>query len=444
MKLHFLHRFALVAFIPVMIASAPAGAEADLTRYVALGDSLTAGVISASVGERGQLASYPRQLHDRAGSGSFAQPLVSDPGIPARLTLKSLSPLIISPEPGSGSPINLAAPSYQNLGVSGARVHDTLTNRGVGSSHALVLRGLGTAVEQAVAQSPTFVTLWIGNNDVLGAATSGIVLEGVTLTPLESFEADFRAVVGALAATGADLALANIPNVTAIPFVSTIPPVLVDPATQRPILIAGRPVPLLGPDGPLVSTDRVLLPAGAALAGGDGIPVELGGNGRPLDDTLVLDTEELTAIRERTDAFNAVIHAVANETGAAVINANRVFDRIADRGLNVGGVPYTAELFGGLFSFDGVHPSPFGYAVIANEFIRAINAKFDDSIRLVSYVPFVQGAGGIGSSLLIDTSKPILTRRAQRNLRRILDVAPPRRLVRLKRRWLAQQDPAAD
>ena len=81
-----------------LVDAAPAAV--DMSRYVALGDSLTAGVISASLGELGQLASYPRQIHRATSSGPFEQPLVSDPGSPARLTLKSLSPLVISPEPG--------------------------------------------------------------------------------------------------------------------------------------------------------------------------------------------------------------------------------------------------------------------------------------------------------------------------------------------------------
>jgi len=427
--------------LAILLLPVSPAAAVDMSRYVALGDSLTHGVISGSIGELGQLASYPRQLHLATASGPFEQPLVSDPGIPARLTLKSLSPLVISPEPGMGSPLNLMAPAYQNLGVSGAKVHDTLTNPGIGSAHALVLRGLGTAVQQAVAQSPTFVTLWIGNNDVLEAATSGIAIDGITLTPLAEFEADFRAVVDALAATGADMALANLTGVTAIPFVNTIAPVLVDPATQRPVLIGGFPVPLIGPDGPLDLGDKVLLTAGSLLARGDGIPVELGGNGNPLPDTVVLNAVELAAINERTDEINDVIATVAAEQGAALVDINAAFERLRTRGLNVGGALYTTELLGGLFSFDGVHASPFGYAVVTNEFIRAINRTFGDSFGLVSYVPFVNGAGGnIGSTTFgLDTSAPILTGRAQRNLRRVLDLRRPKRLLRLKRRWEAQQ-----
>ncbi|MCK7523016.1 MAG: hypothetical protein MZV64_37725 [Ignavibacteriales bacterium] len=37
----------------------------------------------------------------------------------------------------------------------------------------LVLRGQGTQFAQAKALQPNFITLWIGNNDILGYATSG-------------------------------------------------------------------------------------------------------------------------------------------------------------------------------------------------------------------------------------------------------------------------------
>jgi len=40
---------------------------------------------------------------------------------------------------------------------------------------------------------------------------------------------------------------------------------------------------------------------------------------------------------------------------------------------------------GGGFSLDGVHPSPRGYALIANEFIKAINAKYGSNFTGVSF-----------------------------------------------------------
>jgi lysophospholipase L1-like esterase len=35
---------------------------------------------------------------------------------------------------------------------------------------------------------------------------------------------------------------------------------------------------------------------------------------------------------------------------------------------------------GGYFSLDGVHPNPRGQALIANEFIRSINARFGSTL----------------------------------------------------------------
>ena len=67
-------------------------------------------------------------------------------------------------------------------------------------------------------------------------------------------------------------------------------------------------------------------------------------------------------------------------------------------GINVGGVTYTsAFLTGGLFSYDGVHPTAFGYAYIANLFIDAINDKFGGNIEPVDLFPFVFGTNGIGN-----------------------------------------------
>ena len=42
----------------------------------------------------------------------------------------------------------------------------------------------------------------------------------------------------------------------------------------------------------------------------------------------------------------------------------------------VGGQRLTADLFGGIFSLDGIHPTNTGFALIANEFIKALNTSF--------------------------------------------------------------------
>ncbi|HET7510626.1 MAG TPA: SGNH/GDSL hydrolase family protein, partial [Solirubrobacterales bacterium] len=214
-----------LALLAPLAAFAVDTGSADFTRYVAIGDSLTAGYQSGGLAQASQRNSYPILIYRQATGQStgFEQPLVSDPGLPAQMELRSLSPLFIAPKAGTGQPLNLNLPRpYNNLAVPGANVHDvvaTVTDHG--GLHDLILRGLGTALQQAVALHPTFVSVWIGNNDALRAVIAGRVIEGITLTPAASFEADYRTMADALAATGAKLVFANIPDVTSIPFVTT-------------------------------------------------------------------------------------------------------------------------------------------------------------------------------------------------------------------------------
>ncbi len=393
--------FAVGIFLPSTAFAVNTG-SADFTRYVAVGDSLTAGFMSGGLFQASQQNSYPVLIFRQATglTSGFEQPLVSNPGIPAALELRSLSPLIVAPKSGGGAPLNLTLQRpYNNLGVPGADVHDavaTVTDHG--GLHDLILRGLGTQLQQAAFLKPTFVTIWIGNNDVLAAATSGRVIEGVTITPVASFEADLKTLVGGIASTGAKMAIANIPDVAGIPFVTTIPRVVVNPATSQPVLINGQPVPILGPNGPLGANDRVLLTASTELAKGNGIPVQLGGSGQPLADQYVLDANEINTINARVAAYNNIIQSVAGSAGAALVDANAVFRQVANVGVNIGGVTYTKSfLTGGVFSYDGVHPTAFGYAYVASVFIDAINAKFGGDIPAVDLYPFVFGTSSAAS-----------------------------------------------
>jgi lysophospholipase L1-like esterase len=346
--------------------------------YVALGDSLTAGVVSASLVKTHQLKSVPALIAGQAGVSDFQEPLVTEPGLPPELTLISLLPAtLIGPKASTpGTPANLTLPRpYNNLGVPGATSLDCLTTTS-GGAHDLVLRGLGTAVQQAVALKPTFITLWIGNNDVLGAAISGEAVDGVTLTPTATFRAVYGQIVTALKATGAPIVAANLPDVTTIPFVTTVPPVVVNPTTRQPVVINGQPVPLIGPNGPLSSGSFVTLNATQYLAQGIGIPTGLGGTGAPLPDEVILDPNKLAVIRDHVTADNQAIADICRLANIPVLDVNKLLREFATTGRDVAGITYSsAFLTGGIFSYDGVHPTEMGYALVTNEWINVINAN---------------------------------------------------------------------
>ena len=199
-----------------------------------MGNSLTAGYQSGSLYEGAQIYSYGNQIAGQIGT-NFVQPIVSEPGTPGRIEVVSLVPFVIKTMNGDGQPTNLnyAAP-YNNLGVPGSVLYDILdtTNFAAKSTARgnpffnLVLRNsaLGnSAFAQAKNLSPTLLTCWIGNNDVLGFATSG-GFKPSEPTSSAIFTALYTQLGDALASLGCQVVVANIPDVTVIPYFNTVGP----------------------------------------------------------------------------------------------------------------------------------------------------------------------------------------------------------------------------
>jgi lysophospholipase L1-like esterase len=390
-------RVALGAALAGLAATA---AAQDFSRYVSVGDSLAAGYVNGSLVETHQRFSVPAHIARQAGAASFELPRISVPGIPGELQLVSLIPTQILPKPGLGAPLNLGlARPYNNLAVPGHTSIDALQARTGSALTDLILRGLGTQVEQALALNPTFITLWIGNNDVLGAAIAGRAIDGVTMTPTEVFRLVYAQIVASLKASGARIVAANLPDVTAIPFVSTIAPVVPNPATGRPLIVNGQTVPLLGPLGPLPPEAKVTLAASPLLAQGIGVPVALGGQARIeglqclgcLPDEVILDPSEQAFIRDHVRVNNQSIADICGAAAIPVVDINALFNQAQpdSGGFNIGGVTVTSGfLTGGVIGYDGVHPTDLGNALAANEWIRVINES-GGSLPLVDLAPFL-------------------------------------------------------
>jgi lysophospholipase L1-like esterase len=385
------------------LLAVPAAAQPSFAKYVAVGDSLTAGFSNGSLDLTHQTMSWPLLLAQQAGVGStnFQQPYITDPGIPAELALLSLVPTpVIAPKSTElGLPANydLDRP-YDNLAVPGATSVDVLTRTSGGLSD-IILRGRGTQLQQAVSLAPTFVTLWIGSNDVLGAVTAGRAIDGVTMVPLPTFRAAYAQIVATLVATGATVVTATVPDVTTAPFATAIPPVVVNPATGQPVLVGGHTVPLIGPSGPLPADARVTLGASPYLARGVGIPAALGGTGEPLPDEVVLDPTELAIIRDRVSAINQSIREIAGAAGVSVLDLNAFIADLLGNGRAYAGITLDGSfLTGGLVGYDGIHPTDIGYAMIANEWIDFLNREKGTQMSPVGLAPFIFGTGGVSAS----------------------------------------------
>ena len=100
---------------------------------------------------------------------------------------------------------------------------------------------------------------------------------------------------------------------------------------------------------------------------------------------LVLDAGEQVTAATAISSFNATIAEVAAGNGAAVVDMNGFFNTVKTSGVTVNGETFTtAYIAGGLFSLDGVHPSSKGYGIVANEYIKTMNASFGMHVPLVN------------------------------------------------------------
>jgi hypothetical protein len=175
-----------------------------------------------------------------------------------------------------------------------------------------------------------------------------------------------------------------VPDVTAVPLVTTLSPFTVNAST-------GAPLPLIGATGPLQQGDFVLLTASTLIATtGTGIPTgginylnpSVPSNGQPLPENFILRAGEASQTRTQVSGMNAALNAeVAARPYVALVDLNALLNTIAANGLQIGNNLYTtAYISGGLFSLDGVHPNDLAHAVICNALIDAVNARFGAAI----------------------------------------------------------------
>ena len=489
--------------------------SADFSNYVSLGNSLTAGFTDGALFIASQENSLPNILSQKfslVGGGSFTQPLTSDNfgGLAAggeriqspRLVFGGAGPVSLESIIGNVTVttdivLNNPTGPFNNLGVPGAKSfhllapgYGNLVNLEAGLANPYFVRMTGTTpnasiLELAVAQAPSFFSLWGGENDVLGYATSGgdgtNPITPVSGAPGVGFDGSYGALIATLTAGGAQGVVANIPNVLNIPHFTTVPHNPLDPtnesfgpliptlngifgqlnavyaflesqnpdisAEERSIVfsstaasevvirdedlvdlsaeIAGvllqspsfpafleslglpaQAAPLVA--GLLGSTygqtreatveDLFVLPASAVIGTvnkdvmaalmAQGLSQTLAGQFSvegitlPLEDKWVLIPSEQQEITEATTAFNAIIQSAASGAGLAFVDANALLNQIANGGITSGQYTLTSSLVtGSAFSLDGIHPTARGYALIANEFMRAIDATYGSNFE---------------------------------------------------------------
>jgi lysophospholipase L1-like esterase len=140
------------------------------------------------------------------------------------------------------------------------------------------------------------------------------------------------------------------------------------------------------------AADLIVLPASSIIGQvntAGTAPFNVNGVTLPLANKWVLTSTEKLKVANATAAYNTSIVAIAATKNLAVADMNAVMNQLVS-GLKIEtNSIYTANYFSGsgtegqvLFSLDGVHPNARGYAVIANEIIKTINAKYKSNLPL--------------------------------------------------------------
>lgn len=431
-------RISIFAILAVLIAacSSPSGRKAGsdypepFGQAVFLGNSITAGFIGGGWTNETLNQSYAVLLADRmygeASRDLFRRPEMVGAGVADPAVLNGMTSIgtyadgtpvrVPSITPPTALNLNNLVPrnnadakSFHMLAVPGYKLLDIFERTGIFNSlfetnplGTMVIRDKGTALEQADKLNPDLVFLWAGNNEVLGSATNGGTSEPFPIADREGvpgFRSLITDVMNTLAKTDRTVVVMNAPDVTAIPFVIAVGMRTADGKRGLVVDLDGNTVftdtlRFHGLENGVVrvldADEYVLLPyllqnRSADVSGGRvyGLHPD-----RPLADNEWLSREELAMIADATAAINAEIRAAADaRANVHLVDMNAFFRDVAESGYRFGGAGtlYTADFAtGGLFSLDGVHPSPRGHRVIANRVIEALNQIKGTALPLYS------------------------------------------------------------
>jgi lysophospholipase L1-like esterase len=372
-----------------------------MRRYLSIGASLTAGFQSAGINDSTQNLAYPVLFASAVGT-SFAVPSLNMPGCPPPLKNNAPPTPIDPPLPPPGCALRShdpLPPFFNNMAVPGAHAIDPLNNLDPESNAntlTMLILGGKTQVQAVTDADPTFVSIWIGGNDVLGALTSSTNPGDVTqITSQADFETRTRAIYDAIDATGANAAVISVPNVTLIPYTSL-------GAIYWCLKNGGCPAPL-PPANPLIPTNFIVDVSCAPPAGvGILVPWTVGvvkiltafqlPPTQTLDcsdDTQVVMPGEAAAMAAAVTGYNSFLAAETSARGYGYFDINpTLIDAV-----NSGTIPPFPDItgpltggpvtFGPLFSLDGVHPSSESHREIADSLISTVNQTFGTTIPLL-------------------------------------------------------------
>ena len=406
--------------------SGPKGASA-FNNFVVMGTGLSMGVQSGGVVYESQMQAWPALLAHAVTPGfrfvisdtvvnevvPFTIPLIRTPGCQPPLVAPLQFAVDLSGSSTSAvdstcaGPVGSTAPPMSDLALQGASAWAALnlTPRTVVNSLAPYSSGdraryplvLGPTQSQVTAmriEGPTFVSVELGLSEVLGAATSGLVVAATSYTqgapytyvPASVFAPVFAAVADSVRLTGARVVLLSVPSVTGLYALRPASELWNDRAELATFGI--NVTADCGTSANYVFTGS-LVPALAAQFAATGTAQNLSCTDVPGTADAILTPGDITTLDAAVTQMNTQIQQVAQQNGWAFANLTGVYPPpLSAR------VPYAASdqltcvyPYGAYVSLDGIYPSSQGQAAIAAAVVSAIDAKYGFTISIAGASP---------------------------------------------------------
>jgi hypothetical protein len=396
--------------------------EAAFGHYIALGTGLSMGMQSGGVIYESQLQAWPALLAHAAGAGfsfvvtdtivsganTFSMPMFRTPGCrppliaPLQLAVDLAGVGIATPDSSCAGLADTLTPPRNNLALPGATAWAALNltpnavlngtivyGAGDRARYPLVLASTQSQVTALRIEGASIVSVELGLSEVLGAATSGLLIPATsymqttpyTYVPANVFAPVFAAIADSVKVTGAKVVLLSVPKVTS--------------------LYALRPASELWSDRAELATFGVnvtadcstsanfvftgaLIPSLAANYATSGVPQNLSCTDVPGTADAILTGADITILDAAVTQMNTQIEQVAQQNGWAFADLSGIFPPpVSARS------PYAAsdELtcvypYGKYISLDGVFPNAAGQAAIASAVASAIDAKYRFTIAI--------------------------------------------------------------
>lgn len=408
--------------------------DINISKYVAIGDSITSGYTDGALFYDGQLICFANLLAQqlkKIGGGKFKQALMDKDSV--GIGFFANSRMILKRDEGikDSNFFRLAFLSSQgdvkafqkniysekdpfyNLGVPGLKATTALMpgygnpQNGEGNYNPFFYRIASnpqstSVLLDAVKINPSFFTLFLGNNDVLAYALSGGTQDFITPSFAHEFDVNFEdsinTIVNELTKNGAKGAIANISDIRSVPFFTTIPynglRINATKAGQLNKKYANDNLHFVDGNNPfvyettegvkqLVEGEMVLMEILLDPQKNEFLSAE-----KPIPKKYILTNSQIKRIQLSIHEYNLILESIAKSKDLAFVDVNALIKTVdLDRVYN--------EKFHSLqylepsvFSLDGIHLNSLGQAILTNAFIQAINSTYELTIpelKLIKY-----------------------------------------------------------